>query len=375
MPAGVSEEAYARAAREWQLKYRRRPDSVDVYSWLAERAVADREWPVAVACFALISSDHPQYGRAARHQQGQVLQRLNRLHEAEEQFRTFIRLESGRPGPQSELLIDAMQRLRSILELELRFEERHQLLRSMFEWGDGDLFDTLAYRFPNLMRWNGPNPIARAEAALAVDPDRFEIRRAIGRYRTGQGRLEEAREILEACRHERPDDLPTYAYLLEIEYQARGPQAIAEAVRQLPPPRSDDPWLLLELRGFVGNAERRYADAITCFDLVLESDPANAACHQGKGMAFAGLHEEENQRRELGIAKSLTGIQTRLAWIVQQAAQAPLFEIARTCEEVGLFDHARDVVRHGLRLFPNHGELHALADRLQKKNGDPSSSP
>jgi len=367
LPAGVSESDYARAERDWKNRYHRRPDELDVISWLAESAVNEGDLETAAACFQRIPSSHPVYGRAARHQEGQILQKINRLCAAEQNLREFIRLESDSTQPQHELLVDAIQRLRSILELELRFEERRALLQDMFRYGEGDLFDTLVYRFPSLLRWNGPAAVARAEAALSSDPECFEIRRAIARYRTGQGRIEEAREILTACLREKPSDLPAFTYLLECEYERGGAEAIAEAVDRLPPPADDDPWLLLELRGQVHNKKLQFNKAIDCFERVLRSDPANATCHQGIAAACLGLHDLERRQQELRAAVLLTRIQTRLGRVVMHGpALQTMIEIVETCEELGLDDHALGIARAGLRIYPRSGDLDALVARLQK---------
>jgi tetratricopeptide (TPR) repeat protein len=376
LPTGVTDSDYQRAARSWKQRYGRAPDEFDVFSWLGESAVAAGDLESAVACFERIPSTHPVYGRPARHQQGEVLQKLNRLSPAEDNLREYILLESAAPQPQNELLLDAMQRLRSLLELELRFEERQALLREMFRRADGDMFDALVYLFPNLLRWNGPVTIRRAEAALAADPECFEIRRAVGRYRTGQGRMDEARSLLDECLKERPRDLPTFAYLLECEHERGGTAAIADAVRQLPPPADDDPWLLLELRGRVANDEQRFAEAVDCFEKVLRADPANATCHNGIATAWRGLHETGRYERELDITAVLTRIQVRVARLTLHGnAPAPILEIAEMCEQLGLHEHALLLARQGRRIYPRSGEFHALCDRLQRADRQEEQAP
>src|SRR5262249_23595384 len=84
LPRGVTSEEYVRAAANWKRRYHRTPDERDVMSWLAESAVAQGDLEKAADCFEQIPSTHPVYGRSARHQQGQVLQKLNRLCAAEQ---------------------------------------------------------------------------------------------------------------------------------------------------------------------------------------------------------------------------------------------------------------------------------------------------
>jgi tetratricopeptide (TPR) repeat protein len=370
LPAGITENEYARAAQSWKLRYRRKPGELDVLSWLAESAVAAGNLESAAACFERIPTSHPVYGRSARHQQGQVLQKLNRLCSAERNLREFIELETNSPQPQneqsqSELLVDAMQRLRSLLELELRFEERRALLQQMFQKQDGDLLDTLRFLFPSLQRWNGPTATQRAEAALAADPDCFEVRRAIGRYRTGQGRLDESREILDACLRERPGDLATYSYVLACEFERGGVKAIVEPVNRLSPPSDRDPWLLLELRGYVCNDQQRFAEGIDCFERVLREDPANSACHQGIATACQGLHLPERYEREMDVMAILARIQVRVARLLTyEHPPEPILEIAEMCEQLGLQEHARRMARQGLQLHSRFAAFQVLLDRI-----------
>ncbi len=365
LPPGITEVEYSRAAKSWKLRYRRKPDELDVLSWLAESAVASGNLESAVACFERIPSSHPIYGRSARHQEGQVLQKLNRLCSAERNLREFIELETSSPQSQNEVLVDAMQRLRSLLELELRFEERRALLQQMFQKHDGDLLETLRFLFPSLQRWNGPTAIQRAEAALAADPDCFEVRRAIGRYRTGQGRLDESREILDGCLQERPGDLATFSYVLACEFERGGVKAIVDAVNRLSPPSDRDPWLLLELRGYVCNDQQRFAEAIDCFERVLREDPANSGCHQGIATACQGLHLPERCEREIEVTAILARIQVRVARLLMyEHPPEPILEIAEMCEQLGLPDHARRMARQGLRLHPRFAAFQVLLDRI-----------
>jgi tetratricopeptide (TPR) repeat protein len=376
LPPGVTGDEYARAAAGWKRRYGRKPGDLDVVSWLAESAIASGDLETAAACFARIPSTHPHYGRPARHQQGQVLQRLNRLCEAEQNLREFIDLESKAANPRNELLIDAMQRLRSLLELELRFEERRVVLHDLFQRGEGELFDVVMYLFPTLLRWNGPVTVQRAEAALAAEPECFEIRRAVGRYRTGQGRLDESRAILDACLHDRPGDLHSFAFVLACEYERGGAAAIAEAVARLSPPSDHDPWLLLELRGYVDNDQQRFADAVDCFERVLREDPTNAGCHQGIAIACQGLHEPERRERELAITAELMRIQVRLArMMLHDHPPAVIREIAEACERLKLDDHARRMARLGLQLYPDAGEFHVLLERLQAADNGGRPAP
>lgn len=363
-PQGVSLLEYQLAAKAFERRYRTRPDHADVLSWLAENAVAENDLQRAANCFAAIPSTHAKYGRAARLQQGQVLLRLKRAVQAEAQLREFLELERAAPQSPPEHVEHALHQLRHILEVQLRFEERRPLLRELITRQAADGFETIAYCFPTLLRWNGSPTQVWLSEFLREAPDDFRLRVAQARYQTGNGQLDEARKALKECQTERPADRPTLAALAAVFYEAADWNQLAQTLADISTDDSD-PWLLLRLRGHLLNHERRFAEAVDQFQAALRLDPACAECRVGLAESFAGLGQPERQREESDIARQLARIQSRLGLLDAEPDRVEaLLEVAQIAEQIDLHAEARAMAEYLLRLSPQHTETRALLARL-----------
>ena len=368
LPEGVPREFYDLSAAQFREQYGRDPDRLDTLSWAAEAAVGQERWDVAAAAFAEIPSSHPKYGRQARYQEGQVLLQLNRARESEECFRELLRLEERDRTLPDRTLHNARQHLRFLLELQLRFEERHALLTQMLEDEQFDWFDVSAYCFPSLLGWSRVKSSDRAEAFLKQDPRNPLLRVAVGRYRTAQGRPDEARTILEGVRSERPDDLPAAAALLECLIEVQDAEAADRLVSSLPKASPDDPWLLLRLRGRIHNERREHDQAAQAFRMALTADPANPESNVGLAAAYAGLGEDRKRAAALERARVLGRIQSRLAEIQATPDDVePLVEVVRMCREIGLPRHAAIVAHLAEVMAPSRRDVAALAEEVRSE--------
>lgn len=340
------------------------PDEHDVIMFLAQKAVLDERWDRSEELFALIPTSHKSYGRSARHQQGQVLLRLNRSVEAEEQLREFIRLEQTSPTSKPEHLVDAIQRLRSLLEMQLRFEERRQLIAPLALHSQGDASDVVFYCFPNLLRWNGSSAISQLEAYHKVDPNHLNLRIALGRYRAARGRFDEAEEILDDCLAEAPNHIFVVAAHIELLKELADWDSIQEAIGKLGPASKDDPWHLLRLRGHAANRKNDFEVAIHCFQLALQSDPANSESYSGLARSYYGLNCLPEQKNAAHRAQVLTRIQNRLGWTQSSPDDvSPLLEIVDLCLEIELHEQAYVIARLANRLAPNNAEVVKRVER------------
>jgi tetratricopeptide (TPR) repeat protein len=372
LPRGVPLSEYKQARAEFQSAYRRKADEIDTFSWLAERYVKDHELEKAAACFERIPTSHPLWGRSARHQQGNVMLLLDRAAEAERQFREFIDRERRDPRSSPAQLVDAIERLRFVLEVQLRFEERRTLIGPMVRAGKGDVFDVIYYCFPSLLRWNGPEAAARLERFWRADPRNLKLRIALGRYRTGQGRLDEAADILSECRREAPKDPAAVAAELALFRERGAWDRIIEEIDTLPPPSASDPWLLLLIRGQAYNRGKDYRRAIRCFQLVFQTDPANSECCLGLAAAYAGLHQPVDQKRMLAKANVLARIQNRLGWGQSSPKDVqPFIEIAELCEQIELYEEGLLIARLAARTAPKNAVLQKVIPRLESEWRNP----
>src|SRR5690348_9241176 len=84
LPDGVSQVEYDSARKKFRALYRRRPNRTETLSLAGEMAVGDGRLATAAACFAAIPGDDRRHGPSARLQAGQVLLRLDRVREAEQ---------------------------------------------------------------------------------------------------------------------------------------------------------------------------------------------------------------------------------------------------------------------------------------------------
>lgn len=343
LPPGLSAEEYAAAeARYRQIYPDAEPDRVDVLSLAAELAVADERWEAAVASFREIPSDHPRYGMPARLQEGQVLVRLGRAEAAEKSLRDYLTLATANTSQATlQDVVLAYKWLTFILSVELRLEERKPVLAQMHGYGIADVLDSKQYCFPNLLILNSPAGRQRLEEFIAEDPDNPVLKIALGRYRTLEGRLEEAQEVLEAVHRERPHDLHAAAALLESYFEEDDQEAFARVAGKLPEAGVGEPWLLTRMRGEWALIEQRFEDAVSHFQRALEEDPAYLPCQMGLAQAYAGLSQAEEREEALRRASVLAEIRVELS-NVEADTEEPITRLVAKCEQIG-FERAAEI--------------------------------
>lgn len=371
VPAGVSADEFEQAAREFESAYHRSPDRNDTLCWLAEKSVRDEKLTQAVACFGEIPTEHEIYGRSARHQQGAVLIRLHRAAEAERQLRTFIELEERSPQSSKEKLDDARHRLRFLLTVQLRNEERQAVLRDIVRSGGADASDLLEFCFPNLLVWMQIPAVQWVEKALRNGPDDVHLQIALGRFRIAQGRMDEARTILRECSRRNTDNLAAAAAELELMRQSGDWDSIVRRLSELPTESPTDPWLLLRIRGRAYNRQQQYDRALACFQWAAQADPANPETALGMAAAYAGKRQPARRKAMLARASTLGRIQNRLGWIRSRPEEiTPYLEVARLCEQTDLLSPALLLVRQACRVDPKNEDARRLLERLEKRRSE-----
>ncbi len=379
-PEGVSAREYQLAKESFELKYHRIADRLDVLSWLAEWYLGRERRPLAVNCFAAIPSAHPQYGRMARYQQGRALLELNRAVESEQQFRELIPLEETAPTIEPRYLTDARQRLRHLLEVSLRFEERHQLLRGVIARGEADHFELLVFCFPSHLRWNGPTTVQWLERFQASDPADPVLNVALGRYRTGQGKLDEARPILESVVHARPDDRFALAALLACLRDADDPDEWSRRMTALPAQLSDDPWLLLIQRGVFANQNDQPEIAVAAFEQLLSQDRTCTEAWTGLAESWLLLNEPVLRQKALAMVAGLGRIQNNLSKVNLHPTNPDGYVyVADMCAEIELDHEGLLLTQYAEKLAPENERVRAAREmfqtRLASRQGGLSEKP
>lgn len=365
------------ARKSFEKQYGRSADRDDVLSWLAEWYLARNRLADAVICFAEIPSSHPVYGRMARYQQGRSLLTLHRAIDAEQQLRELIELEEITPTISQELLVDARQLLRHILEVELRFEERHLLLKGVVARGEADNFEVVAACFPSQLRWNGPQAIAWMDEFYSVDSTHTVMRIAKGRYLTGQGKLQEARQLLEAVIIESPLDLRALAALIACLTEADAPDEVDQLMARLPPSTARDPWLLLLQRGDHALRNGRAKEAMAAYERVIQSDRSSGQAWMGIANAAIPLGDMPKRAHALKMATGLGRIQNHLDKGLRQASDPNSFmDVADLCADLGMDREGWVMTEFARKFAPQNRRVLAHVELFKSRLAPgPNSSP
>jgi tetratricopeptide (TPR) repeat protein len=376
LPAVVSLKEAEIARKSFEKQYGRAATHEDVVSWMAEWYLSRKRPADAIVCFNEIPTSHPEYGRMARFQQGRELLSLNRAIEAEQQFRELIPLEEASPTLDPKYLLDARQRLRHILEVELRFEERHELLKGVIAREEGDNFETVAACFSSQLRWNGPKAVAWLEEFRAVDPEHPVLRTAHGRYLTGQGKLQEAREVLEQLVTEFPENLRAKAALIACLREADAPDEVARRIAELPPQAPDEPWLLLLQRGAYALQNGRGAIALAAYEQVVQQDRTSAQAWQGIAQATRLTGDKERRAKAITMAGGLGRIQNHIGKGIQRATDSNSFiDVADVCAEIGLDREGWIMTQFARKLAPRNKRVLAAVKLFEGRMSQANPKP
>lgn len=363
LPEAVSREEYRSAERRFREIYDQEPTRLDALSLLAESAVVDERLETAVACFREIPSDHAQYGPSARLQEGQVLVRLNRARQAEQSLREFLSLAfSGQAAVSRRDVIVASDWLTYVLSVELRLEDLKAVLAKMHTHGLTDVFDSKQYYFPNLLIMNSPAGRKRLRDFLAEDPRNRVLRVAMGRYRTAQGRIEEARAVLADLHREYPEDLRCAAALLECHFESGDWERFRRVAETLPQYRRGEPWLLTRMRGEWALRQERWNEAVRHFSRALQGDPAYLACHMGLARAYRELGETEKREKALDRVSVLAEVRVNLINVTEKDPE-PSRDLAQACEKIGLKDAAKTFRGHARRIAQRRQQQATVTSR------------
>jgi len=374
LPAGVTSSDYERVAH----KLRRSSSSVDrdaILFQLGVEQAARRKWDAAASLFALVSPLDPDRGREARYLQAQSVLQQDRLRDSERLFREYLaespdaekRLWPSQPNREER--VQALHYLSYLLAVELRFEERKDLLGELVRRGEADLFDTLALHFQSLMEWNNTHGVQRLENACAIVPDDWRMEAVLAQYRIAQGRLDDAWTLLQTCHKQLPNDLKITAACMTCLEERSDDEGYERWGGELPPMRETDPVDLLRHRGQIAMRQQRFSEAATCFQRALAIDPAHVACRLGLAQAWLALEHPDRRKQDLATAQDLVRIQNRLGWATSKTpAPDVLLEIAQLSADAGLRTAAADVCRISILLVEDRTAFEKLLRHVTIEN-------
>ena len=376
LPPLITRKEFDLARMEFERQNGRRAQRADILYLLAEALLSAKQAEGAIHCLTEIPTSHPAYGRMARYMEGVALVSLFRAVEAEKQLREVIALEEASPTMKSAYLIHARQRLRHILEVEIRLEERQEMLRGVINRGEDVSFEPVAGCFPNLIRWDGPDAVQWIEHFQASNPENAELNIALGRYRTQQGKIKEARQILEKVVQENPANLSALAALMACLREDDDPDELARIFKMTPPRSPQDPWQMLLQRGTQEIEEGHHQEAIACYEQMLKQDRTCAEAWKGLGQAKRLAGDDAESKKALQRAADLARIQSQLGKTVQDSANPDSFlDVADICAELNLNREGAVMTRCARILDPKSERAAAAVNLFRQRLADDGEFP
>ncbi|MCA8997049.1 MAG: tetratricopeptide repeat protein [Planctomycetaceae bacterium] len=349
LPEGLSRTEFDRAASHFREQYGSAPDRDDTLHWLAKRSLQEGNLDVALACLRGIGWDHPQYGLTAKLSEGELLIQLNRAVEAETCFRTFLERTESRLPSDSPYLATAWSWLCYLYSIELRFEERKELLTQLHRTGRASINESKQLFFPSLLIWNSARGRERLNSFLSQTSDAAVLNIAKGRYLTGEGELAQAQSHLELWQERLNNDPSCTAALLECLYEQNDWTAFEEVLKDASVQRDEEPWLLLLMRGHDAIHKGEWNEAVQRYSAVLDRDPSNSPALMGLAQAYRELGQEDRSKSMLDRVATLAVIRPRLSSIRESNLDA-VEELAEKCDTLKLSEAARTFRAHAERV-------------------------
>ncbi|MCA9062340.1 MAG: hypothetical protein KDA96_04760 [Planctomycetaceae bacterium] len=312
LPEGVTREQYHHAAGMYYQQFGREPNREETLMMLGEHLVQTDQPATAIACFEQIPTDHASYGASARLQQAQLYLRLDQAAQAEDHFRQFLNLVESPEGRQSPLATPlhigtARRWLVYLMAVELRFEERHQILQRMIRDEQFDVYEAKQYYFPTLLIWHSSLGSGRVDQFLQHDATNPRLLLAKARYLLEGDDVDSAQELLDSLSSEFPEDLSIRAAQIKCHYEQGNSDAMGEILAAMPTYSESEPWLLTRMRAEYAAEVARWDEAEGFYRLILEKIPADPGSHAGLARVLSKLERSEEcdvlQQRSLLLAK------------------------------------------------------------------------
>ncbi len=353
LDSGVSEisnQQFAEACDWIRQNFPNQPITRDaVLMVLAERAVRDNKLETAVKCYQQVPTETPKLGMLARLEQGKLMVELNMADEAESALRQFIDAARVAAELDPQQVLDAFKWLTYILSVEIRQEDRNEVLKEQHFIGLADPLDSKQLFFPNLLILNSPAGKKKIAGFLEKSPDNLRLQIANSRYRTLEGSYELAIVTLTELRDKNPKDLSIAAVLAEAYFESADSSALSKLLDSLPEATATEPWLLRRMRGEHALESKQWSQAIEHFEAVLQKDPANAPAQMGCAKAWAALGNEEKRQQALTRSGIIAEIRVNLS-NVQSDAQAACIDLASKCKLLGMVEAAAVFERHAVMI-------------------------
>lgn len=350
LPVGVNPEDYFQAENWIKGNFPNQPITQEaVMLVLAERAAKQSKPELAILCYQKIASATPKLGLVARLEQAKLLVEMNRADQAESVLREYMAAARVAAELQPQQVQEAFKWLTYILSVEIRQEDRKQVLSEQHEIALADPLDSKQLFFPNLLILNSPAGKKKLASFLEADPKNVQLRIANARYRTLEGSYDQALALLDPLRQEYPENLFVAAAMAEVLFENADSSGLSKLISALPSRSDSEPWLLTRMRGESALEAKRWQEALESFEQVLKNDPTNAPAQMGVAKAWAGLGDESKRQVALQRSGIIAEIRVNLS-SVQPNAENACYDLAEKCSKLGL-DSAADTFKQHAKVI------------------------
>ena len=312
LPPGVTAQAWSDAAAASRRNRGVPAEDCDVLITLARQASRAGRTKQALDCYSRIPPDHARLGLQAVFEDAVLRLECDLAAPAEYGFQYLLKQHQTGTVLSTRQLNVARRSLSLLYGLQMRTEERGEILRRLMQDRYADLHDARYYYFPSLMIWQNAWGAEKVESFLKLDPENRDLQNAAARYLTGFGKLSESRRTLLDLVQTDGSDLRTCAWLLECCYELDDWDTFQSVVRTLPPVTDTEPVVLTLMRGEWEMHQRRWTAAEFFFEALLKRDAANSQAVMGlaKAMENLGRIQERDQflKRSLIIADLRVGL-------------------------------------------------------------------
>lgn len=346
-PEGVTPADYRQAKLDFFAAQGRSPDHIETLVAVGQRARTEQRFESALSAALAVPATEPRYGAFARLQAAICLTELDRAADAERQFLSLLPDAADEAIVPPNIRDEARDWLRYLYSIELRFEDRRRVLAEIHQHGLPRVSDSTEYIFPSLLIWNSDRGRERLRRFLQRTPDDPRLLVAEGRHLTGEGRVADARRLLEELHRRQPDNLPVLAALLEACFETADWNAFEMHLPTTVAP--DEPWLLSQMRGEAALQRQDWNAAVEHFSRLLAVDATHAPAVMGLSRAFTQLGRTDEADMQRQRASILARIRPRLPAVTEEDPAA-VDEIAVNLAELGL-PHAAAIFRdHAVRI-------------------------
>ncbi|MBD3675007.1 MAG: hypothetical protein HUJ26_15930 [Planctomycetaceae bacterium] len=339
LPEGISSEDYESVRTSLKKATGTEPTQAEVLFTLAKSLESQGDYDSAGRCFEAVSGSDSHYGLRALLESGKLQIKLNHATAAESSLRKFLEYADQDPDIKNSQIAEALDWLKYLMSIELRFEERTPLLKKLHELGYAKPQHSLQYLFPHLLLWNSVKGRDKIRACLQETPGDPHLLIAHGRYLTGAGKLEDSRVLLEALVEKIPTNPACLAALLECHFE-RNDWNSFEAVLTKYKPEDKEDWLLMLMKGEYALHEQHWEQAAFHFEKLLEEDRGNVTASMGLAQAYQELGQNEKSEQYRQQTRVLSRIRPQLSKLLKDDPES-FAEIAQQCESIGYDDAAR----------------------------------